>query len=285
MIPAAALADHAPNAARARARIERQIAMLERLAQIGMELAEACGRDARAMAPAPGHPSREPGRDPALVFARVARAVRMTIALESRLAGDLADLDRADARAEAARKDERRARLARVVDQAAEVAVEARREAGLRAGGPYWHREAVEDEIERLSSETYERLIDAEDGAVRGLSFEAAVAAVSDDLGLSPDWRARLYGATTPPPGPPPPPDTHPPPVILGRSGPRDRPEAGPTADDAAQTRGPGPADRDQGGAYPPSPPADVDAEAPSIQRTHGLPSGGRRKGPVELSG
>jgi hypothetical protein len=187
-----------------RAMIEAQLAMLTRLAQIGMELAEACGAQARTMAARAeagdaAAPSAEQRQDPAFVFARVARAVRMTIALQSRLMKDLADLDRTDARAAAARKGERRARLARLVDQAAEVAVEARREAGCRAGGPYWPKEAVEDEIERLSAETYERLTDAEDGDLWGRPFEEVVAGICADLGLSPEWTARLAAATAAP--------------------------------------------------------------------------------------
>src|SRR5687767_8630850 len=82
----------------ARALIERQLAMLTRLAEIGMEIAEACGREAVA-APGAGEGAAQTPerlRDPGLAFARVARAVRMTIALQSRLAKDLAALDRTD---------------------------------------------------------------------------------------------------------------------------------------------------------------------------------------------
>jgi hypothetical protein len=197
-----------PATADARARIGRQMAMLARLAEIGMEIAEACGRDARAAAAAAEDgavPSPDQRRDPGLVFARVARAVRMTIGLEQRLAGDLADLDRADARAEQARTDTRRIRLSRLVGQAARASVEASLTARRASESPAeaWARgadeDAVEDEIERLSYEAYERLIDAEDDDLDGLSFDAAVAAVCKDLGLSPDWTARLRGAVAPP--------------------------------------------------------------------------------------
>jgi hypothetical protein len=261
MTPAATLAAPCPAPspgdapASARARIERQMARLDRLAEIGMEIAEACGRDARAMAaaaneadaaPAP-EPRREHSRDLGLVFARVARAVRMTIALEQRLAGDLADLDRAELRAQQDRTAKRRRHLGRLIQAAAEASVEARRAAETPAQA--WARrddpEAVEDEIDRVADEAYERLIEAEAGDPWGGSFDEVVAAVARDLGLSADGCARLRRlVAAPPPHPPPEPLA---PVILGGSAPRNRAEAGPRIDSAAQTRSPGPANLDEG--------------------------------------
>ena len=94
----------APAPADARALIEGQLVMLTKLAQVGMELAEAVGREAQAAPIEAG-----------LAFARVARAVRMTIALQSRLAKDLAALDRADHMAEKARTTRPRIRLSQLV--------------------------------------------------------------------------------------------------------------------------------------------------------------------------
>jgi hypothetical protein len=169
----------------ARALIEDQLAMLTRLAQVGMEMAEACGRQAQAAPIETG-----------LAFARVARAVRMTIAVQSRLAKDLAALDRAEAMADKARTARRRMRLSQLVEDAARAKIAAQREAGAR----FWADEdAIEDEIERLSTEAYERLTDAEDGDLSGLPFHAAVAAICADLGLSADWTARLAAATAAP--------------------------------------------------------------------------------------
>jgi hypothetical protein len=191
-VPAAAPA-HAPMPARAR--IEGQLAMLDRLAQIGMELAEACGREAKADTAAPADTADGSARrDPGLTFARVARGVRMTIALQSRLLKDLAALDRADECAEAARKSNRRMRLRRLVVQAAEAQV-ASRDHDL-------DEDALEDEIEYLASEAYERLTDAEEGDFLGRPFHEAVAAICADLGLSPDWAVRLTAAATPSPDP-----------------------------------------------------------------------------------
>jgi hypothetical protein len=58
---------------------DRQLAMLERLAEIGMQIAEAAGRQARATGEGEG--AAVP--DPALSFSRTARAVRLTIALQA----------------------------------------------------------------------------------------------------------------------------------------------------------------------------------------------------------
>src|SRR4051794_18794903 len=82
----------APAGAPARALIERQLATLTRLAEIGMEIAEAAGRQAAAAQSDAGEAAL-PG-DPGLTYSRAARAVRLTIALQSRLAKDLAALDR-----------------------------------------------------------------------------------------------------------------------------------------------------------------------------------------------
>jgi hypothetical protein len=202
--PAAATAD-------ARALIEGQLAMLTHLAQIGMGIAEACGREAaRANAPAdPDAADPSPPRDPVLAFARVARAVRMTIALQSRLAKDLAALDRAAVYAEADRRRSLRTRLHGLVGEAARTLVEARR----KAEGQYWGDEdAAEVEIEQMAEVAYERLIDAEDGGLDGATFDEAVAGVCRDLGLSPDRTARLLAAVEPPPRTPHEPPAAPPP-------------------------------------------------------------------------
>ena len=186
-------------AADARALIERQMAVLSRLTEIGMEVAEACGRRAVGEAPAERPvAASNPSPDPGLVFARVARAVRLTIALQSRLMKDLAALDRAAAFAEADRRRGRRAYLGGLVEEAARTLVEARRKAEGRYRG---EEDAAEDEIEQMAEAAYERLTDAEDGDLDGLSFDEAVAAVCRDLGLSPDRAARLKSVMAAPSG------------------------------------------------------------------------------------
>lgn len=194
--------------ASARALLERQQAMLSRLAEIGMEFAEALGRQARDAgasldpdddadagldtdaAPAPAAPA-DPAylRDAGLAFARVARSVRMTIALQSRLARDLAILHRDELRAAKTRRFDRRMRLSDVLDEAVRTALAVRRASGERR----WSDEqAMESEAEHLADAAYERLTDAEDTDPSGQSFAVTVASVCRDLGLPPDWTGRL---------------------------------------------------------------------------------------------
>jgi hypothetical protein len=85
--PPAHAADDAPSALeRARALIEPQLQFLTRLSQIGMDVAEAIGRQVRGEDP----PAKG---DPSLAFARASRAVRLTIALQSKLVEALAALE------------------------------------------------------------------------------------------------------------------------------------------------------------------------------------------------
>jgi hypothetical protein len=77
----------ADPAAAAIARAERRLAMLGRLAELGMKLAEALTERA-VSAPK----DAEPRHDPAESFARVSRAVRLTLALEAKADQDLAAL-------------------------------------------------------------------------------------------------------------------------------------------------------------------------------------------------
>ena len=116
--PASAGADVVRDAAE---RTGRHLGMLAELAEIGMELA----RDVRRQALA-GDPPRDALPDPALVnragadgaradfglmFARVARAVRQTVALEARLAADAQAREREGAVAQASRAAAERKRL------------------------------------------------------------------------------------------------------------------------------------------------------------------------------
>jgi len=88
--PAPASCDTPATAAPAAGAIERaeqRLAMLRRLAELGMQLAEKLTE--RALS-APADP--EPKHDPAESFARVSRAVRLSLALEAKADQDLAAL-------------------------------------------------------------------------------------------------------------------------------------------------------------------------------------------------
>ena len=82
----------------ARTLAEQQLAMLTRLAEIGLNAAAAVERRALALAEASGE-AGPIGTDPGLAYARIARAVRMTIALQSRLLKELAAPGEAEPRA------------------------------------------------------------------------------------------------------------------------------------------------------------------------------------------
>ncbi len=71
-----------PHAAAAIARAERRRGMLERLAEVGMHLAEQVGAHAAAAMSAV---NEDHGGDPARAFATAARAVRLTLAMEARV--------------------------------------------------------------------------------------------------------------------------------------------------------------------------------------------------------
>ena len=161
--------------------------MLTRLAEVGMQIAEAAGR--RAVAVLEGEPPD--GSDPGLTYARAARAVRMSIALQARLAKDLLALDRDEASDRATQASARRERIHRLVERAIRDA----------------HDD--EDDIEQLSDDARENLMDHEAfGDLDGRPFGEVVARICKDLGLSPDWgwagegSASLDGGAAGPPGP-----------------------------------------------------------------------------------
>jgi hypothetical protein len=164
-------------------RTERHLAMLARLAEIGMEIAEEAGRQA------PGEAGKGPqAADPALSFARTARAVRLTIALEARLAADRL----ATRRPEAARRRDR-------IHTKVERALEAERDDA--------------DEVETLATAAWEQLTETDDADLLDRPIHEVVARICADLGLSPAWAASAFGTARSET-----PDGAKIPVILGRS-------------------------------------------------------------------
>jgi hypothetical protein len=185
----AAPAEPSPAARRAAARAlgEARIAMLTRLAELGMELAEDCARNARAgLARAEladdvsgdGPAKVRDPADPVLAFTRAARAVRMTLALQARESKDLLALDVDDAKARCVETVVRRTRIDRLVERAIEAEYD------------------DADVIERLSAEADETLDEEEDwGGFDQRPIGETVARICRDLGLSPAWRARAAEA------------------------------------------------------------------------------------------
>jgi hypothetical protein len=154
------------------ARTQRQLAMLQELAEIGMRLARALEAEALAPAEEPKPPSRFGGGDLGLIFSRIARAVRQTLALETRLAGEVET-----ARVEHARAttDARRRQVRGYVVEAIEVdAVE--------------HGKTDLD-VEWLLGDLNERLDDgAYDADFADAPIGDLVARICADLGVTPDW-------------------------------------------------------------------------------------------------
>jgi hypothetical protein len=177
LAPAAASAeglDLAPAdpASAPRAVIVRQLEILGELAELGLDIARAIAR--QATSEAPGAVQVVKG-DVSLAYVRVARAVRLTLALRSRLLQDLQAWDEVaerhlrGGRGNAARA--RKARIGRILDRVIDA------EAGDDAEG------------DRLAEEARERL-EHDDiyGDVLARPVGELVAMICRDLGLSPDW-------------------------------------------------------------------------------------------------
>jgi hypothetical protein len=171
----------------ARLLIDEQLQMLKRVARVGLELTLQIERQAKGEA-ADGEAPAGLG-DLALAYSRAARALRLTVMLQSKLHNDREAIDSRDqsrARNQATIRSVRlehdpryrhKDRVERVVERVA--------------------REAVgedEDALEKLMVEACERL-DDEDlyGEVLDRPVGELVALICRDLGLDPDW-TRLAG-------------------------------------------------------------------------------------------
>lgn len=120
-----------------------------------------------------------------MAHSRIARAVRLTVALQSKVMKEALALEQGVGEAKASKAEarpilapadpdpahERRRRIDRVVRRVIEA------------------EEDDEDEVERLSGEAWERLEDEDVyGDVLARPMGEIVARVCEDLGLSPDW-------------------------------------------------------------------------------------------------
>ena len=150
------------------ARIERQLAMLDALAAAGVQAAREVGRQAEAQ--------QTPAAEISLAYARVSRAVRLAIMLQSQL---VEALDTRDARlrkavedAEDGQADIRKGRVGRIVER---LAVKA--------------HPADAAEVDRLVREADERLDDMDlYGDLLERPMSEIVARICKDLDLDPDW-------------------------------------------------------------------------------------------------
>jgi hypothetical protein len=169
------------RACAAEARRARQLAMLQELAEIGMQMARAVRDEAlaRTDATAPVPPSRFGGGDLGLVYARIARAVRQTLALETRVADGI----------EKARVEQARSQVAAV-----RTALEERQHAVRDHVADAIEAEAAERgtpdrDVERLLDDLDERLDDGDyDEVLADAPIGDLVARICADLGVTPDW-------------------------------------------------------------------------------------------------
>jgi hypothetical protein len=174
--------DPGDREARAQARTERQLAMLAELAEIGMQMARAVRDEAVARAEvvdATAQPSRFGGGDLGLIYSRIARAVRQTLALETRLAEDIekATVERARNRLETLRRaaTERQEQIRDYVAEAIEA------EAA--------ERNAADRDVERLLDDLDERIEAGDyDDTLDTAPIGDLVARICADLGVIPDW-------------------------------------------------------------------------------------------------
>jgi hypothetical protein len=162
----------------ARPLYEGHIDVLGRLTDMGMGIAETIERQVKAAADA-GElvPERAP-----IDFARIARAVRLTVMLQARLIQELEDRDRLAAKdADRAAWSQKCERVTEAFKQKQHVTRIVERIA-----------EADQDdahEVERLVGEARERL-DQDDfyGDILARPVSELIAAICQDLGLDPDW-------------------------------------------------------------------------------------------------
>ena len=148
-------------------RHERQLALLDRLADIGMEVAEAIGR--QAANPDSETPNIFQG-DLALAYSRAARAVRMTIALSARLVAEAA---RPTPLAPAERR-ERKERIGRIV---------------TRLIGEAYENDDEGETAEHLTGVISERLDDGDIyGDVMRRPVSEIIAEICADLDIAPSW-------------------------------------------------------------------------------------------------
>jgi hypothetical protein len=158
---------------------DRQLTMLGELAEFGMEQVRALDRCIRKTDPEPSAADLDVA---ALAYARVSRAVRLTLMLQSKVA-EATQIAIADAQAAAGKPerpppapphpfDVRKARVERVVERLAQAE----------------HPDDV-DRVLDLAYEASERL-DDEDvyGDLLDRPMSEIVARLCKDLGLSPDW-------------------------------------------------------------------------------------------------
>ena len=177
-----------PYVAEAIARAEVHRAMAERLAVIGMELAEEI-RERSVQAAL--HP--EPRHDPCRAFALVSRAVRLSLAFAARIDMDIIAMRKGEPTSLARTGAGRRPAAPPEKPAMASSPPRALGPEGVRVRDAVWS--AINAEFEAFDGamgaldELHERLIDYEiQDRLASRPWRETVEAICADLGLAPDW-------------------------------------------------------------------------------------------------
>jgi hypothetical protein len=179
-LPENALAfDGSPEAAVAWA--QRRHAMLDRLAVIGMRLAEEV---VQRSVDSPYHP--EIKHEPARAYAQVARAVRFTLALQGRVEAQIIAMRNGDPFSKVFASD-----LDNQTSAPSKTSPDRFRQRARDAVADAIDREIPDREAaERALGRLHENLIERETyDALLTLPFRDCVEAICADFGLDPDWR------------------------------------------------------------------------------------------------
>ena len=165
----------------ARALLERQLWVLGQLAEGGLEIARAIERQATGAGSHETAPQTVDAHVP-MAYARVARAVRMTILLQSKLITDLQALEAKTAEAAYS------AKCRRALDRP-HILREQKARIGRIVGRIAWADGREHAEIERLARHAAE-MLDHDDhfGDILTRPVSELIALICQDLGLEPDW-------------------------------------------------------------------------------------------------
>jgi hypothetical protein len=166
----------------ARARLERQLAVLDELAETGLKLCRALEQQTLESA-GPQGPALSLG-DAALAYGRLSRAVRLTLVLQGKVLEERKALDDLAERRRRQQEAEAQARRAQSESRAA------RREEVEQIAGQVIRAEGLDpSEADRLAADAAERL-DRDDiyDALADHPAGEIVARLCRDLGLEPDW-------------------------------------------------------------------------------------------------
>ena len=164
-----------------------QLAMLQELAEFGMQIARALRDEclaraeaAAADAAAPAPPSWAGRGDLGLIFSRIARAVRQTVAQQTVV---FEGIEKARVERQRRQLDVQQLIAQQREEDLRDFVVEAIEAEALR-------KETPESEVERLVADLDERLDDGDyDEGMADASFPELITRICDDLGVTVDWR------------------------------------------------------------------------------------------------